>query len=164
MTTSESSPSRLPTLGEIEVPAFSQDVVVSEQHQIFSAELLRIALLGLGGIGYVIAKLPDVNHRTYTGTPLLRALILSSAVAFGISAGAALALRYLTSEVLSYQLRIVRLRLRAQRGDSETARREESRRDRRLKLTRPLLLIASASLGAGAAIFVAYLFQLLSAQ
>jgi hypothetical protein len=65
--------------------------------------------------------------------------------------------------VLSYQLRIVRLRLRNLRGDSEIARQEESRRDRRLKLTRPLLLIASASLGAGAAIFVAYLFLVLSA-
>jgi hypothetical protein len=151
-------------LGEIEVPAFSQDVVVSEQHQTFSAELLRIALLGLGGIGYIAAKLPDVNHRVYTSTPTLRALILSSAVAFGVSAGAALALRYLTSEVLSYQLRIVRLRLRGHRGDIESARREEVRRDRRLKLTRPLLLIASTSLGAGAALFVVYLFLVLSTQ
>jgi hypothetical protein len=156
-------PPHVPTLGEIEVSAFNQDVVVNERHQTFAAELLRIALLGLGGIGYIISKLPDTNHKVHTSAPFLKALILSSALAFGISAGAALALRYLSSDVLSYQLRIVRLRSRGSEGDSEAAHLEEAHRDRRLKLTRPLLLTASAALAAGACVFVGYLFIVIGA-
>jgi hypothetical protein len=44
------------TLGEIKVEAFEQDVLISDRQQAFSAELLRLALLGIGGVGYVASR------------------------------------------------------------------------------------------------------------
>ena len=151
-------------LGEIKVDAFEQDVVVNDRNQSFSAELLRLALLGVGGVGYIAAK--SFIDRGPSGTspelsPTSRWLVLLAAFTFGLSAASALSLRYVSSELLAFQLRIVRLRLRAAPGDFEVARKEEARRDRRLKLTRPLLVMSSACLALGAAAFIAFLFQLL---
>jgi len=160
---SGTSDHRKKTLGEIQVEAFDHDVVVNERTQLFSAELLRLALLGLGGIGYVFTKIPDSSRKVFAGTNQAKGLILASSVAFGLSAGAALALRYLTSVLLAHQLRIVRLHARNSSGDVSRARVEEQTRDRRLKNLRPLLLLSSICLCLGAAGFVLYLFLVLNA-
>jgi hypothetical protein len=39
------------TLGEIKADGFEQDVCINDRHQAFSAELLRLALLGVGVSG-----------------------------------------------------------------------------------------------------------------
>jgi len=149
------------TLGEIKVDAFEQDVAVNDRHQSFSAELLRLALLGVGGVGYIAARSFADHSLPGTGLELSAAgkwLVLLAAATFGLSAGSALSLRYISSDLLAFQLRIVRLRLRGMPSDLDAAEAEEARRNRRLKLTRPLLVVSSACLALGAAVFIAFLF------
>jgi len=162
--TGSSIPQDRRTLGEIKVEAFEQDVVINDRQQSFSAELLRLALLGIGGVGYVASKaLPGAA----AGEAVLHIgvgakwLVLLAAVSFGLSSASALALRYFSSDLISSQLRIVRLRMRGSAGDFHRAQREEARRNRRLKWMRPLLLISSASLALGATGFIAFLFVVL---
>src|SRR5215472_15231757 len=44
------------TLAEIKADGFEQDVCINDRHQAFSAELLPLALLGVGGVGYVASQ------------------------------------------------------------------------------------------------------------
>jgi hypothetical protein len=152
------------TLGEIKVEAFDQDVLINDRQQGFSAELLRLALLGIGGVGYVASKaLPSGTAAEAALDIGIRAkwLVLLAAVSFGFCSASALGLRYFTSDLIASQLRIVRLRIRDGAGDVNQAEREEARRNRRLKLMRPLLLFSSAALTLGAGIFIAFLFFVL---
>ncbi len=152
------------TLGEIKVEAFDQDVAINDRQQTFSAELLRLALLGIGGVGYVASKALPGNA---TGEAALHIgmepkwLVLLAAASFGLSSASALGLRYFSSDLIACQLRIVRLRMRGGDHDVRQAEREEARRNRRLKLMRPLLLLSSATLTLGAGVFVAFLFVVL---
>ena len=149
------------TLGEIKVDAFEQDVLINDRNQAFSAELLRLALLGVGGVGYIASRALTAGP---SGEPALRMgvaaqwFVLSAAASFGLSSASALCLRYLASDLIAFQLRIVRLRIRGSAGDGRQADREEARRNRRLKLMRPLLLFSSGALALGAGVFIAFLF------
>jgi hypothetical protein len=90
-----------------------------------------------------------------------RWLVLLAAVSFGLSIAPALGLRFLSSDLIATQLRIVRLRIRGSADDPRRAMREEIRRNRRLKMMRPLLLFSSSALTVGAGIFIAFLFVVL---
>jgi hypothetical protein len=67
-----------------------------EKYQAFSAELLRLSLLGIGVTGVVLEKLPKVFP--YDS----RKFIALSIMCFGISSCAAIAHRYLSSETLRF--------------------------------------------------------------
>ena len=151
------------TLGEIKVDAFEQDVLINDRQQTFSAELLRLALLGIGGVGYVASRAlaagpGESNLRIGNAA---KWLVLLAAVSFGFSSASALGLRFLSSDLIASQLRIVRLRIRGNAEDAHRARLEEIRRNRRLKLMRPLLLFSSSALTVGAGVFIAFLFVML---
>lgn len=88
-------------------------------------------------------------------------LVLIAAVSFGVTAASALCLRYLASDLIAFQLRIVRLRIRSNSNDRRQADREEGRRNRRLKVMRPLLLFSSGTLALGAGVFITFLFVVL---
>jgi len=153
-----------PSLGEIKCEAFEQDVAVNDRHQAFSAEVLRLALLGVGGVGYLAARsLSDrgAGAAGYQISEPAKWLILVAALGFGLSAASALGLRYVTADLLAFQLRIVRLRSRAAQHDCEVADDEELRRNRRLKVTRPLLVVASAFLVMGAGALIGFVFLVL---
>ena len=153
------------SLGEIKCEAFDQDVVVNDRQQAFSAELLRLALLGVGGVGYLAAR-SITETGAAAGTihmnPVTKSLVLISAVCFGLCAASALALRYVAADLLALQLRVVRLRLRAASNDPGIADAEEQRRNRRLKVTRPLLVAASLLLVLGAAALIGFVFLALA--
>jgi hypothetical protein len=152
------------TLGEIKVDAFEQDVLINDRHQAFAAELLRLALLGIGGVGYVASKALGANPPGEASLHMgveAKWLVLIAAVSFGFSSASALCLRYLSSDLIAFQLRIVRLRIRSGSGDRLQADREEGRRNRRLKVMRPLLLVSSGTLALGAGVFIAFLFVVL---
>jgi len=152
------------TLGEIKADGFEQDVLINDRSQAFSAELLRLALLGVGGVGFVASRALAAGS---SGEAALRMnlaakwLVLIAAVSFGLSAASALCLRYLASDSIAFQLRIVRLRIRGSAHDGSEAEREEARRNRRLKVMRPLLVFSSGTLALGAGVFVAFLFVVL---
>jgi hypothetical protein len=152
------------TLGEIKADAFEQDVCINDRHQAFSAELLRLALLGVGGVGYVASRAFAAGSSGEAALQMgvaAKWLVLTAAVSFGLSAASALCLRYLASDSIAFQLRIVRLRIRGTAHDGSEAEREEARRNRRLKVMRPMLVFSSGTLGLGAGVFIAFLFVLL---
>jgi hypothetical protein len=127
-----------PTLGEIKVDAFEQDVLINDRHQAFSAELLRLALLGVGGVGYVasraLAGSSSVDVALRMGVAA-KWLVLIAAVSFGLSAASALCLRYLASDLIAFQLRIVRLRIRGRADDGSQALLRNPRRKTRKRRT-----------------------------
>jgi len=153
------------SLGEIKAEAFDQDVAVNDRHQSFSAELLRLALLGVGAVGYVAGMIlsgaGSTGSRVTIGTPA-KWLVLMASASFGLSAASALSLRYLSSDLLAFQLRIVRLRMRGGPDDPTVADSEEVRRNRRLKATRPLLVASSGCLALGACLFIVFLFRVIN--
>ena len=152
------------SLGEIKVEAFDQDVAINDRHQSFSAELLRLALLGVGGVGYVASRSlspPQAGQPALSVSESAKWLVLIAAVSFGLAAASALALRYISSDLLAFQLRILRLRIRGNPTDVIDADKEELRRNWRLKATRPMLVLSSMFLGVGAGVFIAFLFSVL---
>jgi hypothetical protein len=152
------------SLGEIKVDAFDQDVAINDRHQAFSAELLRLALLGVGGVGYVASRSlssPQAGQPPLSLGGVAKWLVLIAAVSFGLAAAFALALRYISSDLLAFQLRILRLRIRNSPADASDADKEEIRRNWRLKATRPMLVLSAVFLGLGAAVFIAFLFSVL---
>jgi hypothetical protein len=160
----ETHPRDQRTLGEIKADGFEQDVLINDRNQSFSAELLRLALLGVGGVGFVASRVLAAGS---SGEAALRMdvaakwLVFTAAASFGLSAASALCLRYLASESIAFQLRIVRLRIRGSANDAREAEREEARRNRRLKVMRPMLVFSSGTLGLGAGVFIAFLFVVL---
>jgi hypothetical protein len=151
------------TLGEIKADAFEQDVVINDRNQAFSAELLRLALLGVGGVGYIASRAlaGSLGETALRMDVAAKWLVLTAAVSFGLSAGSALCLRYLASDLIAVQLRIVRLRIRGTADDGRQADRAEARRNRRLKVMGPTLLFSSSTLALGAGVFIAFLFVVL---
>jgi hypothetical protein len=106
-------PNPRPSLGEIETPvSFKDDLSVLDRYQAFSAEMLRISLLGLSGLGALIFKIFfDQEHVTSQfQSPAVRLGIMSSAIAFGFAATAALLHRYCSSDSMSCHLEMLRLR------------------------------------------------------
>lgn len=152
------------SLGEIKAEAFDQDVGINDRQQSFSAELLRLALLGVGAVGYVAGRslsAPGPSGDAVAIGTAAKWLVLIAAASFGLSAGSALSLRYVSSDLLALQLRIVRLRMRGAPNDPTVADTEEMRRNRRLKATRPLLIASSGCLALGASLFIVFLFLIL---
>lgn len=118
----------------------------------------------MGGVGYIASR------ALATGSPAVAAvrmdmaakwLVLLAAVSFGLCAASALCLRYLSSDLIAFQLRIVRLRIRGTVDDGSEADREETRRNHRLKVMRPMLFASSGTLVLGAGVFIAFLFVVL---
>ena len=152
------------TLGEIKADGFEQDVCINDRNQAFSAELLRLALLGVGGVGYVASRAlagGSSGEAALHMNVAAKWLVLIAAASFGLSAASALCLRYLASDLIAFQLRIVRLRIRGTADDVIVAESEENRRNRRLKVMRPMLVFSSGTLGLGAGVFIAFLFVVL---
>jgi hypothetical protein len=102
-------------LGEIALnkEAFDLDLKINEGYQSFSAELLRLALLVLGGMAAVWIKLylPADGHAK--GMSLInRIIFISSFAATTVAGGEALLHRYTASDSLSFQLTALRRRVR----------------------------------------------------
>jgi len=101
------------TLGEIKADGFEQDVCINDRHQAFSAEIHRLALLGVGGVGYVASRALAAGSSGESAPRMggaAKGLPLIAAASFGLSAASALCLRYLAFDSVAFQLRIVRLR------------------------------------------------------
>ena len=86
-----------------------------DRYQAFSAELLRIALLGLSGLGILIFKFfpTDYNESEYFFhlTFVEGWGIVLASVLFGIASAAALLHRYCSTDGMGCQLRLLRLQL-----------------------------------------------------
>lgn len=168
-----SDPLKVKDLGEIEVPASKHDFDLSDRYQNFSAEMLRLSLLGIAGVGFLIANvllnlLPkDPNQQAgrphlSTSAPIFSGLAAASLICLGLSSAASLAHRYLATDGLAYHLKSLRLIVRKRAEDEDRVRKEKAGRRLVFKLGTWSLIAAAVLLGLGAILLaLAFVFGLL---
>jgi hypothetical protein len=115
-------------LGHYDTPSsFKSDLDILERYQAFSAEILRIALLGLSGLGVLIFNSFFVRPERNATLPELpfdaRWGVMGAAVLFGIAAAAALVHRYCSADSAACHLRVLRLQVAGREADDERKRR-----------------------------------------
>jgi hypothetical protein len=117
-----------------------------DRYQAFSAELLRMSLTGIGAVGVLVTALAGKESLLrISGVPLTSKWSMAvSLLALGLSAGAALAHRFVSSDSMAYRISLLRMRLRG-RAAAEIAK-EKAMRDGRLKLSGLSLLSAGSFL------------------
>ena len=145
-------------LGDIEAPsAFKDDLALLDRYQAFSAELVRISLLSLSGLGAIIFRIFfDEKPAAQFQTSFVKFGIMSSAAAFGIAAAAALLHRYFSSDSMTCHLRVLRLE---KAGRSSGC--ERRKRKRMLGLSAWSTFIATLTAAIGGVAFVAGIFGVL---
>jgi hypothetical protein len=124
------------------------ELVLVEKYQAFSAELLRLALLGIAVLGFTIEHANGLQ-----GCQSALRCVLSSIVCFGVSSCAAIAHRYASSETL----RLFVWGLRSFEGTEagEAARVHLQTRGRWVVVCVWLKSVAAALLALGAALLCA---------
>jgi len=150
---------------ELSEEAFKADFELTNLYQAFSGELVRLALLGIAGYGFLISKL-GATGKLYSS----RAFDIDSSeryswmlgvgvVCLGLSTAAALAHRFFSTDCLSHQITILRLLKRSaspnwteeeRRIDVERLSRERDEQHKDLKRCRSLLVLSASLLFFGA--------------
>jgi hypothetical protein len=132
---------------------FEYDLAISERYQAFSAELLRLALFGIGGIGFLLLKLDPgtTDHLSIIRQNLasLRPFLYVSLVSFGVCCAAAVAHRFASADGLAFHLKLLRLLQGGYTESHEKVVRERRGRKHRWGSATWLLGIASCALAGG---------------
>jgi hypothetical protein len=134
--------------------AYAADLAVNERAQTFAAEIVRLGLLAIGGIGFLLAHPVGGPQAPLRPAWLLWIALLCLAGAVGL----ALLHRYFSTDCIVCQVAILRLIKRIERlrddpaiasalGAQLGARRERQRRD--MDRCRWLTWTAASLLGAG---------------
>lgn len=149
-------------LGVIELPnrTIDFDLTLLQRYQEFSAELLRLSLIGISAIGFaismlfkdavtagpmaIIIKAPTANQSCW-----IQGLLIAALGALATSAASSLMHRYLSTDAMACQLRALRLHGRYV-DDLGEAKRETAERKWRLEWSRTALAVAAAALAVGA--------------
>jgi hypothetical protein len=129
------------TLGEIQIEALKHDLDLHDRYQGFSAEILRISLLGITAIGFLIANVllvlsPKENGAQTTRTINLAAIAPEpfklfaslSLISFGLASAASLSHRYFAADAMACHLRAVRLFKRGRESDDDEGKKEAGKR------------------------------------
>lgn len=159
------------SLVDVELPeqAFRADFELTSLYQAFSGELVRLALLGIAGYGFLLSELivKDASPTSFFGVLQRYSFILGvGVVCLGLSTAAALAHRFFSTDCLSHQVTILRLLKRSgspnwteeeRKADADRMSQERDEQHQDLRRCR-WLLIASASLLFLGAISVAFTF------
>ena len=155
-----------------EVPlTYKIDIAVLERYQSFSAELLRLSLLGIAGYGFLIANIvlkvsTNGEYSLLNELTNNKYLLAIGAAALGISAASALGHRYFSTDCLTHFVRLLRLRKTLDDVTDETRKardkiinHEEKSLDSDLFKCKWLLIFSCASLVIGVT-FVAVAFAI----
>ena len=137
------SRARLP---DIPADALKHDWELLDRYQAFSVGLLRMSLAGIGAVGFLVTALAGKDSLLkIDGVPVGMGV---TAIALGLSAGAALAHRFVSSDSMACHISLLRMELRDKpKADSEI---ERALRNRRFKQSGRLQLLSSGLLGVGA--------------
>jgi len=119
-------------LSEIAIPkdVYDIDLVVLDRYQSFSAELLRLALLGLAGYGFLVGNIVFKVQAKDGALPYMNAFISSwpllvvGVLTLALAAMMALGHRYFATDSLTQQVRRLRLRKRLDDLKEQEAERE----------------------------------------
>lgn len=145
------------SLGVVSMPdrTIEHDFAMLTKFQEYSAELLRLALLGISAIGLGVSQVlfgkPEEMPVLIAQWPSARWWLIGSLVAFTLAAFAALFHRYVSSDSLSWHLQAMR---RLESGDPqhlERAKTETEMRYRKFRLSKISLRAAATGLAIGAA-------------
>lgn len=157
----------------IQEDSYKVDLAVLERYQAFSNEILRLALLGMAGYGFLISNIALSTSKSgeYAFLPLItlnKGLLTVGVIALALAAATALGHRYFSTDCLTHFVRRVRLSQSIE-GMPETAEKltaeqiikhEEISLDRDLWWCKWLLLASCLLLVVGAAC-VAFAFSAL---
>ncbi len=140
---------------------FNHDLEVSDRYQSYSAEILRLALLGIAGIGFLVINilLKDSSKGaslTNITSPSFRKFLSLSLCCLGLSAACALLHRFLSTRSLSRHLLCLRLDVHGAHDDDFTAKKKQTRN--RLFLIAEVVLASSGVLLGLGAVFLALAF------
>jgi hypothetical protein len=103
------------SIGKVMIPAehYKVDLELLDRYQAFSSELLRLALAGIAGIGFLISSIIG-NKGIPTGgvaLPLFKICAFASAMLLCLCAAASLCHRYFATDGVYYHVKAIRLRL-----------------------------------------------------
>lgn len=141
--------------------SFTDDVTILDRYQSFSAEILRLSLLGVGVIGFLVTTAvqktePCIQRVVSLSSPGVRYLLIVSLGAFGFAAAFALIHRYYSTESMACHLALERL------SSGDSGREEEKKaRDIAFQISGFAIAAAPISLVVGAtSIAVAFILAL----
>lgn len=151
---------------------FDDQLAVLDRYQAYSAEQLRLALLGVAAIGFLITSAvgttdPSGERVVSLATGDVKFLLCLALAALGVSAAASLLHRYFSTDSMAYHLAYERLKKAKPTDerdiDSIEAQQENERRvrNRALRYSRIAVLTGATALCAGAVLLVAaFIFAL----
>lgn len=154
MSQDSKEPLRTP-LGLVSLPdnTVDRDFTVSDGYQAFSAELLRLALLGVGAIAFLLVQLdPGTNDTPSLIRQNLAALkpwLYVALACLGVCSATALGHRYCSNDGLACHVKYLRLRQRGQGEDDAQVQTERYWRKVLWRTGTWLLAIAALTLAAG---------------
>lgn len=142
------------------IPKASQlDLDLADRYQSFSAELLRLSLVGIAAFGFLAKEIVAPSGKSPPVDPSVLSRLLESRgslsfalAAFAIAAACALAHRYCSTDAVAHLAYMSRKRRRALAGDPKAAGLAESERDclhRDLRWSGRFLIASSISLALG---------------
>jgi hypothetical protein len=132
---------------------FDDDYKLLEKYQAHSAELVRVALLGIGGIGAMFVAKPDGAPIRLTD-PLARWCFVLALIGFGLSAGFGLMHRYYSTDSMVCLLKRYRLETEDISDDAQI-RKEKAQIRRAFRLSTWSIGASAIGLGLGAMILAA---------
>ena len=146
---------------DIPTEGLKHDWGLLDRYQAFSAELVRMSVGGIAAVGFLVTLAGKDGLLKISGVPLTSRLSMAvSLSAFGLSAGTALAHRFVSSDSMAFHMSLLRMQLRG-RANADISS-EKAARDRRLKLSGALLLVSSSFLSIGALALAVSFIALLS--
>lgn len=147
------------SLGLTPIPerTIEHDLTLLERFQEFSAELLRVALIGISAIGFVVARilLPEKDTPPIHLSTSARFFLTAALIALTVSAAAALAHRYFAADSMSWHLQAMRRYERNEGSDADTANGEFKMRHAQFTASARSIKYSAIALGVGAALMVA---------
>ena len=151
------------SLGLTSIPerTIEHDLTLLERFQEFSAELLRVALIGISAIGFVVGRIvfPEKGSELIPLPWAPKWLLIASLISLAVSAAVALAHRYFAADSMSWHLQAMRRYERDSGSDSEKADSEFQARHTRFKIS--TWSIACSAIALGAALLVAAIIYVL---
>jgi hypothetical protein len=97
-------------LSDVEIPdsSWKPDFDLADRYQTFANELMRIALLGIAGYGFLIKEVYMKDPKFYPMLGITRDYLWLGSIALGISLCLVLTHRFLSTACLYYQVLIMR--------------------------------------------------------
>jgi len=128
------------------------DFTMLARFQEFSAELLRLALLGISAIGFVASKLlfPGKDSPPPTISGGAKMFLAVALFMFCVATAGSLLHRYVSADSMSWHIQAMRRYKTGDEKQADIANREAKQRFKRFKMSQKALSTASLGLATGA--------------